>query len=100
MSQLQELIDFSGEDLPIEYIKRASEEIEKINKDFLSGFPKLNFNSNLNILLIGLPKVKEEMKPKLIAALKGYLKKNNFIQFLDIELNNLGYAILSYENED
>ncbi|CAD8114584.1 unnamed protein product [Paramecium sonneborni] len=100
MSQLQDLIDFSGEELPIEYIKRGSEEIEKLNKDFLFGFPKLNFNSNLNILLIGLPKVKEEMKPKLITALKGYLKKNNYIQFVDIELNNLGQAILSYENED
>lgn len=78
-SSLQDLINFYDEDLPKEYIKRGSEDIEKQYKDVLSDFPKLNFNSNHDILLIGLPKVKEELKPKLITALKGYFKKNNFI---------------------
>ncbi|CAK70589.1 unnamed protein product (macronuclear) [Paramecium tetraurelia] len=100
MSQLQDLIDFSNEGLPQEYLKKACEEFEKANKDVLVDQPKSNFISNLSILLIGLPKVKDEMKQKLITALKGFLKKNNYIQFVDIELNNLGQALLSYDNED
>ncbi|CAD8054611.1 unnamed protein product [Paramecium primaurelia] len=97
MSQLQDQINFNDVDVAPEYIKRACDEQPK---DILQEFPKLNFNPNLHILLIGLPKIKEEMKPKLITALKGFLKKNNFIQFQEIDLNNYGYAVLSYENED
>lgn len=91
MSQLKNYVDLTDVDtLDEEYIIKGSEEVEKLNKDIFLNLPKLNFNPNLNIILIGIPKIKEDLKPKLITALKGYLKKNNYVQFTEIDLNISG----------
>lgn len=44
---MQEYINFSDVDLPVEYIRMGCEEVAKLNKDALSGFPKLDFNQNI-----------------------------------------------------
>ena len=44
---MQDYINFSDVDLPQEYIKMGCEEVSKLNKDVLSGLPKLDYNQNI-----------------------------------------------------